>query len=290
MSKIPFVFFGTAPLAIGVLDALEGANFLPTLIVAGSDRVDSRSKEIVFPPEKKWAIDHNIEVAQPEKIDAEFTSKLKAESWQLFIVASYGKLLPKALLEIPARGVLNVHPSLLPRLRGPSPIRSAILTDECETGVSVILLDEELDHGPIIAQKKVHIPDWPPHGKELDDLLAYEGGKMLASILPLWIRGEVEAHPQNDDLATYCSEFKKEDGLIDIADDPYKNLLKIRAYEGWPGTYSFLETRSTRSGQENRKKIRVKIIDAHLENGSLKVDRVIPEGKREMPYEKFIRG
>jgi methionyl-tRNA formyltransferase len=281
MNKISFVFFGTAPLAIGVLDALQEAGYLPSLIVAGSDRIDSRRKETVFPPEKMWAIERNIPAVQPERIDAEFISKLKAESWQLFIVASYGKLLPKALLEIPVHGVLNVHPSLLPQLRGPSPIRSAILNDERQTGVTVMLLDEQMDHGPVIAQKRVVIADWPPHGKELDDVLAHEGGKMLASILPHWIEGDIEAHPQNHDLATYCSTFTKEDGLIDLTENAYKNLLKIRAYEGWPGTYSFFE--------KGGKKVRAKIIDAHIENERLILDRIIPEGKREMSYKEFTQ-
>jgi methionyl-tRNA formyltransferase len=288
MTKEPhinFVFFGTAPLALGALDALEAAGYVPSLIVAGKDRIDSRTKAVIFPPEKSWALAHSIEVTQPGRIDADFLHFLKAHSSQLkadvFIVASYGKLLPKALLDIPARGVLNVHPSLLPRLRGPSPIRSAILNDERETGISIIALDEEMDHGPIIAQKKVLVAEWPPHGKTLDDLLAHEGGRMLASILPLWIAGEVEAHPQNDDLATYCSTFKKEDGLIDLDTDSYQNLLKIRAFEGWPGTYTFIE--------HDGKQVRVKIIDAHIEGNALKIDRMIPEGKREMSFEEFTR-
>jgi methionyl-tRNA formyltransferase len=282
MHKISFAFFGTAPLALGVLDALEAAGYLPALVVAGPDTIEPRKKTIIFPPEKSWAIARGIEAAQPAKIDADFIARLKAKKWDVFIVASYGKILPRALLEIPAHGVLNMHPSLLPRLRGPSPIRSAILNDERETGVSVILLDEKMDHGPIIAQKKIIIPDWPPSGAALDSLLAREGGTLLAAYLPKWIAGEIEAHEQNHDLATFCKMFAKEDGLIGLHDGAYQNLLKIRAYEGWPGTHAFFEN-------GGRQKIRVKILDAHLENGALKIDRVIPEGKREMRYEEFLR-
>ena len=287
-NKTSFVFFGTAPLALAVLDALELAGYLPALIVAGPDGIDARKKTAQLPPEKTWALAHGIEVVQPKRLDEEFIAKLKSAPWELFVVASYGRIIPKELLDIPTHGALNMHPSLLPRLRGPSPIRSAILTDEKETGVTVIALDEALDHGPIIAQKKVAIPEWPPHGNMLDALLAEEGGKMLASILPHWLSGDIEAHEQNHDLATYCEMFKKEDGLIDLNDDSYQNLLKIRAYEGWPGTYTFFETHSTSSGQEARK-IRVKIVDAHVEDGALKIDRVVPEGKGEMDYEEFLR-
>jgi methionyl-tRNA formyltransferase len=276
-----FAFFGTAPLAIEVLDALERTGFLPSLIVAAPDTNEPRKKTIQFPPEKIWGAAHGVEVVQPKKIDIGFVVGMKTKEWEVFIVASYGKILPKALLEIPSRGVLNVHPSLLPRLRGPSPMRSAILNNEKETGVSVMLLDDQMDHGPIIAQKKIAIPDWPPHGSELDALLAREGGSLLAEFLPKWIAREIEPHEQNHDLATYCEMFTKEDGLVDLHDDARKNLLKIRAYEGWPGTFSFFE--------KGGEKIRVKIIDAHIENDMLKVDRVTPEGKREMDYEEFLR-
>ena len=282
MNKISFAFFGTAPLAEGVLEALKDAGLVPGLIVAGPDGVEPRKKTVVFPPEKQWALSHGIEMIQPEMLDDEFIATLKARQWDVFIVASYGKFLPKRLLEIPARGTLNMHPSLLPRLRGPSPIRSAILTDERQTGVTVIKLDEEMDHGPLVAQRKIAIGQWPPHGIELDNLLAREGGKLLAEILPLWIKDEVEAHAQNHDLATYCEKISREDGLIDLKDDAHRSLLKIRAYEGWPGTYAFF-------GHDG-KRIRVKILDAHVENDDLILDRVIPEGKREMGYAEFCRG
>lgn len=289
MTKVHIAFFGTAPLAIQVLDALEHAGYMPSLIVAGPDTIEPRKKMIQFPPEKIWGIAHDIEVVQPKKIDTGFVGSLKTKEWDVFIVASYGKILPKALLEIPSHGVLNVHPSLLPRLRGPSPMRSAILNDEKEIGVSIILLDDEMDHGPIIAQKKVAISDWPPHGAELDARLAHEGAELLAVYLPKWLAGEIDAHEQNHDLATYCEMFRKEDGLIDLGGDARKNLLKIRAFEGWPGTYSFFEKDGTSSASGQAKKIRIKILDAHLEGGALKIDRVVPEGKREMSYEEFLR-
>ncbi len=281
MTKISYAFFGTAPLADDVLDALEASDNLPSLIVAGPDGLEPRKKTIVFPPEKIWGLERGIEVVQPSKLDAEFISKLASREWDVFVVASYGKILPKSLLEIPRLGTLNMHPSLLPRLRGPSPIRSAILNDEQSVGVSVILLDELMDHGPIIAQKTVPLPEKPPHGKELDSLLAREGGALLAEYLPKWVNGEVEAHAQNDDLATFCSMIKKEDGRLDLAGYARHNLLKIRAFEGWPGTYAIFE--------KDGAPLRVKILDAHIEDGMLKIDRVIPEGKREMPYEEFLR-
>ena len=169
-----------------------------------------------------------------------------------------------------------------------------------------MLVDVKMDHGPIIAQRKIDIPDWPPRGGDLDALLAREGGRLLAEIIPLWARGEIEAHEQNHDVATYSKMFKKEDGLLDLENgDPYQNLLKIRAFDCWPGTHAFFAPRSTdstdspraSSGQDGEKRVRVKILDAHLENGpstklgvnKLIIDVVKPEGKKEMPFADFQR-
>jgi len=250
-ADVRFAFFGTAPLKDAVLTELARIGYVPEKIV------------------------------EFESLTPELIAELEKTPWDVFIVASYGRKIPKEVLAMPRRGAVNLHPSLLPRLRGPSPIRSAILNDQKETGVSIMLLDEELDHGPIIAQKKVAVPEWPPHGCALDELLALEGSMLLATVLPLWLKGEIDAQPQNHDLATYCSAFKKEDGLLDLRGDGYTNLLKIRALEGWPGTYTFFE----RAG----KKLRVQILEAHLVGGKLVVDRVKPEGKKEMGYEEFLR-
>ncbi len=254
-SKIHSVFFGTHPLAEGVLAALEAAG---------------------LSPEKTYA---------SATLSPEFIAELRADApeggWDVFIVASFGTILPKAFLDIPKHGVVNVHPSLLPRLRGPSPIRSAILNDEKETGVSIMLLNERMDEGALIAQKKVNISEWPPHGKDLDALLAHEGGVLLAHVLPEYIAGEIEPREQNHDVATYCQVFVKEDGLLDLNVDARTNLLKIRAFEGWPGTYIFFE----RAG----KKLRVQILDAEIINSRLQIMRVKPEGKNEMTYDEFLR-
>jgi methionyl-tRNA formyltransferase len=283
--KIRFVFFGTPELAVIVLDELAAAGFLPALIVTAPDKPQGRGLSMTPPPVKHWAQERNIETLQPERLDDAFCSLLQAQSLKLeatvFIVVAYGKILPKALLDIPSRGVLNVHPSLLPKFRGPSPVRSAIRADERETGVTVMLLDEKMDHGPIIAQKKVAATEWPPHAEVFEKELVREGGNMLASMLPQWLTHDIESHPQNDDFATYCTMIKKEDGLLDLEADPYHNLLKIRAYEGWPGTYIFI--------QKGSKQIRVKILDAHLAEGHLIFDRVIPEGKREMQWSECIQ-
>jgi methionyl-tRNA formyltransferase len=138
-----------------------------------------------------------------------------------------------------------------------------------------------MDHGPILAQKRVTLDEWPPHAADLEERLAREGGALLASILPAYIAGEIEPHAQNHDIATYTKKFEKEDAEIDLRADAYQNFLKIRAYEGWPTAFAYFE----RDG----KLIRVQILDAHFAENRLIIDTVKPEGKREMPYLDFLR-
>ncbi|OGG47002.1 methionyl-tRNA formyltransferase [Candidatus Kaiserbacteria bacterium RIFCSPHIGHO2_01_FULL_49_13] len=282
-SKIPFVFFGTPHFAVFVLEELDAAGFKPSLIVTAPDKPQGRKLVITPPPVKRWAIERNISILQPEKLDSSFLYKLRTTDYGLFTVAAYGKILPKALLDIPKHGVLNVHPSLLPRLRGASPVRSAILEDERATGVSIMLMDEKMDHGPIVAQATIELEpsEWPPKARIFEELMAREGGKLLAEVMPEWIAGNITPEPQDDSKATFCKKITKEDGLIDLSGDPYKNFLKIRGYDGWPGAYFFAE--------RSNKKIRVKINDAEFSNGRLTLKRVTPEGKKEMGYEAFLR-
>ena len=279
--SIRFAFFGTSHIAVFVLDALKEARLIPALIVAPRDKPKGRGLKLAPVPVAIWANNNNVPLASEWKRD-------EKEKWDVCIVTDYGKIIPKKLLSLPRRGFLNVHPSLLPRLRGPSPIRSAILNDEKETGVSIMLIDEEVDHGPIVAQKRAILATWPLRASELEEILMREGGKLLARILPQWVAGEIEAQEQNHDVATYSEKITKEMGLLDLKAPAYKNLLKICAYEGWPGTYAFFERPSASSGQA-AKRIRVGIIDAHMSDGKLVIDTVKPEGKREMKYEEFLR-
>lgn len=280
-----FVFFGTPEIAVFVLEELADANFLPSLIVTNPDAPKGRKLVLSPSPVKEWAITHSIPTLQPETLtDDTVCEILKKEASAFFVVAAYGKIIPKNILEIPTYGTLNVHPSLLPRFRGASPIRSAILKDERTTGVTIMLMDEKLDHGPILAQERVTIesPAWPIRGSELDELLARKGGVLLAHTIPEWLSGTISAHEQDHDSATFCTKICKGMGEIDLSKDPYENLLKIRAYDGWPGTYFFREHKG--------KRVRVKICDATLDSdGSLLITRVIPENKNEMSYNEFLR-
>lgn len=281
-TKIRFAFFGSPRLAAVFLDDLEQAGYIPSLVVTSPDQKAGRGMKLSPTPVKLWAEQRNIEVLQPERLDDEFNYKLRSTNYELFVVIYYGKILPRTVLGIPRLGALNIHFSLLPRWRGTSPVRAAILNDNREIGTSIIRLDEKIDHGPVVAQKKIPIPNWPIKASELEERMTHESAKLLADILQSWIKGEIEAHEQNHDLATHCPTLTKKDGLINLSDNPYQNLLKIRAFDTTIGTYTFFE----RSG----KRIRVQILDAHLDaNERLTIDRVKPEGKREMTYDEFLR-
>ena len=282
-SRIKFAFFGTPKLAAVMLDELEKSAYIPAIVVTAPDRPKGRGLALAKSEVKSWAQKRNIPVLQPEKLDDAFVRELKGAHCDLFIVIYYGKIIPRAVLDIPKHGTLNIHFSLLPRFRGTSPVRSAILNDERNTGISIILLDEKIDHGPIIAQKKIPPPagGWPPRASELEEISTRESAELLIKMLPSWIAGEIDAHEQNHDVATYCENLTKEAGLINLSDDAYKNLLKIRAFDSTIGTHAFFE--------RNGKKVRVGIVDAHIKNNLLAIETVKPEGKREMKYEEFLR-
>lgn len=279
-SEIRFAFFGTPELAGIFLDDLEKDGLMPSLIVTTPDRSRGRGMMVSPPPVKIWAEKRNIPVLQPETLNSHILKNLRISEWDVFIVIYYGKVLPREIFSMPKHGTINVHFSLLPRWKGTSPIRAAILNDDRKVGTSLVLMDEKIDHGPIIAQKEFHIAAWPPSAKELEELATHESAKLLSATLLPWVSGEIEAREQNHDLETMCPTLEKADGLINLSDDPYKNLLKIRAFDSTIGTYAFFE----RSG----KKIRVQILDAHIEDQKLIIDRVKPEGKREMGFHEFL--
>lgn len=273
-NKPRFAFFGTSHIAVYVLDALEAAELMPTLVITKPQRPKGRGL-VEQPGEvEMWARERSLPVAYD-------IADFEKGSWDVAVVVDYGLLISSKTLAIPRRGFLNVHPSLLPRLRGASPMRSAILNDERDTGVTVMHLTEGMDEGPIVAQKKVTVQQWPLKNSQLEALLLPIAGELLAQILPLWVSGDIVEQEQNHDLATYCEKLSKEDGLLDLSKDAYKNLLKLKALEGWPGTYAFF----MRGG----KKIRVQILDAHIQHQRFVIDRVRPEGKKEMSYEEFLR-
>lgn len=291
MKDMKSVFFGTPRFAVDVLEELEKAGIMPSLIVTAPDAPRGRGLTLTPSEVKVWAEAHDIPVLCPQtlrqngKPDPDRDVLYNSE-WDLFLLASYGKILPQSLLDLPAHGTLNVHPSLLPRYRGPSPVRTGILDDARDAaGVTIMLLDAGMDTGPIIAQTSIKLEpsadEWPPSGTAFERLLAHEGGKLLAEVTPLWLSKAITPEVQDESKATYSKMLTKEMGLLDLSGDPYQNYLKYRALDGWPGTYFFVVKKG--------KQIRVKVTEAEWKDGTFNILKVIPEGKQEMRYQDFLR-
>lgn len=275
-------FFGTPDRAVIALDALKAAGMTPSLIVTQPDRPQGRKLVLTPPAAKVWAEREGIPVLQPENLDdSAFRETLEKGSFDFFVVVAYGKILKQEVLDIPRHGSLNLHASLLPRLRGSSPIETAIINDERKTGVTIIVMDKLMDHGPIILQEAVDLPRWPIPADELAAILVRRGGELLVRAIRGIMSGEIRPVEQDHLRATLARKISKEDGLIDLSADPYKNFLKYNAHLGWPGSYFFTE--------KNGKKIRVTITEATFEDGRFVIKKVIPEGKKEMAWELFNR-
>ncbi|MBI4217193.1 MAG: methionyl-tRNA formyltransferase, partial [Parcubacteria group bacterium] len=187
-------------------------------------------------PVKRVAIEHHIPLLQPEALQEKVLSVLRSMEPDLFLVAAYGKILPQKLLDIPKHGSLNVHPSLLPLYRGSAPVQNTLLSGDEKTGVTVILMDEKMDHGMILAQREFSISK-PTH-QELHNALAELGGSLLAEVIPQWVAGTIKPVPQNDSEATYTRRFIKEDGKIDWSRPAVYIERQVRALQPWPGAYT----------------------------------------------------
>jgi len=337
---LSFAFFGSSRFSVIVLNELERLGLIPALIVTTPDKPVGRKLTITPNPVKVWAQAHKIEVIDPEKLNEDFIQVLRSIQTKkqidkqsdtepfptenssiidVYVVASYGKIIPLEVLEIPPCHTLNIHPSLLPKYRGASPLQSAILDDSKDTGVTIMRIDEKMDHGPIVVQENVQIENWPTY-EEFEELMAKKGAQLLARILPNWISNikngvkklsvcESSEKNQDHSLATYTTKIKKEDAQLEfdaktlsLVGDPYKNFLKIQAYHEWPQAFFFFENYNNNEKNNNQanddKKIRVKITKAsydlkssQLDNVSpLKIEKVIPEGGKGMNYQDFLRG
>ena len=233
------VFMGTPPFAIPALDALHAH---PEVAVVAAytppDRRRGRGRVVEPTPVKQRALALGIPVAQPATLrDPEALARLQSWEPDVIVVAAYGRLLPPAALATPRFGCLNLHPSLLPRHRGPAPVAGAILAGDAETGVSVMLLDEGMDTGPIIAQRSRPItPD--QDAAVLTDILFADGASLLMETLPRWARGELAAVPQDDRLATYTGKLERADGVADWTLDAAALAIRQRAYTPWPGLHT----------------------------------------------------
>ena len=265
-SKLNFVFFGTPDVASETLEILKQAGHLPSLIITATDKPQGRKMILTPSPVKTWAIENNIPYIQPEKIKVEDLPEA-----DLYIVVAYGKILEEVIINKPKLGSINIHYSLLPKYRGASPVESAILHGEKETGVAIQKMVYQMDAGNIIALEKIDILPTET-APELRIRLIKLGGELLVKTLPKIISGDIKETKQDESLATFCKKIKKEDGLINLEDDGEKNYNKFLAYAKWPRTFFFKDGK------------RIIITKAKLENGQFVIEKIIPEGGKEVAY------
>lgn len=278
--KISYAFFGTPALTTILLDVLKESDLVPSLIITTPDKPQGRKLVLTPPPTKLWAIANQIPYLQPEKLDDEFIQTLTEKNFDLFVVVAYGKILPERLIDLPKFGTVNVHYSLLPKYRGATPVESAILSGESETGVCIQRMQFKLDTGPILAVDHFQIPA-DITAPKLRDELNLKASLLLPNVMRKYVAGELAAVPQDDSLATKCGKIEKEDGLIDLQSNPVSNDRKFRAHIGWPGSYFFIK--------QGDKETRIIIKDASLIDGNFVIKKVIPEGKREIEYSEFLK-
>ncbi len=268
----PFVFFGTPEVAARTLAALLAAGFTPTAIVTNPDAPQGRGLALKPSPVRVLADAHHLPVLTPALLDEETQGTISALGASYAVVVAYGKIFPEALIDAFPLGVLNVHYSLLPKYRGATPLESALLNGETETGVTIQKMVRELDAGDIIAQARRAI-DPDDTARELRPRLVEAGAQLLVTTLPDFEQDLLTPVPQDPSQAIHARKFKKEDGCLDLAASAQENWNKYRAYADTIGTHFF-----TSQGK------RVKITKASLQKGLFVIERVIPEGKREMPF------
>lgn len=272
-------FFGTPDFTTLFLDTLKDHGLTPSCIVTGTDVPVGRKLVLTSPLPKKWADEHSITCYQPQKLDEAFIALMEKESYDLFIVVAYGKIMPEKLIHLPTYGTINVHYSLLPKYRGATPVESALLNGDSITGVSIQHMRYALDSGPIIASKEIEIHE--------DDTTQTLRTRLNTDAIPLIFESieKLKNHQNNtfiiqdETQQTHCKKIKKQDGLVTLDEEGEILYRKYRAYYGWPGIY-FFDTK-------NGKNIRVKIEKASYQNKRFIIESVIPEGKKSMSWSDY---
>lgn len=286
INTLRIAFFGTGPLAEEALVASIEKGLVPALVVTKEDAPIGRHQSITPPSIKIIATAYGIPVFQKKQGDLWENSPLYDETpFDLFIVASYGVIIREQELDLPLYGVLNIHPSLLPQYRGPTPIETALYNNDKTMGITIMALDTEVDHGPIVVQRSYDILS---EYKE-ETALFFEakagalGMELLYEILPSFISGAISVEEQNHKEATYTKKFTKEMGLVDIVKDSRERIMAVyRSCTPWPGCYFMF--------MHNGRALRIKITEMAYIEGVPTIMKVIPEGKKEMSFAAFKNG
>lgn len=280
MNKLRVIFFGTSNFVVPVLKKLNKVYNVVNVVTA-PDSTSGRNLKLSPSPVKETflQLQPKKEVLTPEKITSKFAEpdfieiikKLKPD---IIVVASYGRLIPQQVIDLPKYGSLNIHPSLLPKFRGPTPIPAAILSGERVTGITVIKMDNQMDHGPIITQEEYPVSPVDTAGGLLEGIWL-RAADLLPEVIDNYIAGKIPLKAQDEKMATYCRLINKEDGYFNLSHPPSPDSLGriVRAYYPWPNAWTIWK----RKNQE----LRVKLLPKKL---------IQLEGKKPVPLENFLNG
>lgn len=294
------IYMGTPDFAVPSLEALHEAGHEICCVVTQPDAVRGRGKKVTFPPVKERALALGIKVLQPERIkgNEEFIGILETEKPDLIAVAAYGQILPKAVLDIPVYGCVNVHGSLLPRFRGAAPIQRAIIEGDEETGVTIMYMEEGLDTGDMLA--KAAVPIGKKTGQQLHDELSVLGAELLVKTVSRL--GTITGEKQKDEDSTYAPMISKKEGHIDFSKTPEELERIVRAFDPWPGTYFYygektikLHAAEVAEGCSDAAfgtvlDASAKGLDVAAGGGVLRVTQIQVPGKKRVEIKEYLKG
>ena len=293
---------GTPEFVIPVLEVLFKEGHQLAGVYCQPDKPSGRGRREEAPPVKEFALAHALPVFQPSSLRrSEAQDELASLAPEVIVVAAYGKILPPAVLQLPSLGCLNLHPSLLPRYRGASPVISAIIEGERVTGMSLMLLDEGMDTGPILAQREMKIAE-EDNAESLTQRLFQLGAELLVELLPLWAQDKIQTRPQDESQATVSGRLSKEDGQMDWQLTAEALSRRVRALHPWPGTYTYwrgkllkiLETSPVEAQAQGEIGTVVRTpggeVGVVTGGGLLVISRLQPEGRRAVGIQEFLQG
>jgi methionyl-tRNA formyltransferase len=299
------VFMGSPPFALPALQSLMSNKYDISMVYTQPDKRTGRGQQVMQCAVKQFAIESGLSVMQPETFKEHgAVEKLSAIQPDLIVVAAYGQILPDAVLRVPKYKCINIHPSLLPKYRGPSPIAAAILDGDAQTGVTIMLTEKKVDSGPILGQRYMEITG-EDDTESLSDKLAGLGARLLIDTLPDWVAGRIQPLAQDESLASYTRMETKEDGRLDFNLPAVQLWRKIKAYHPWPGCYAhwnktrlkIIKAMPVDDGGKGQigqiiALYRMQAARAAVQTGDglLGLVTIQPEGKREMAAADFIAG
>ena len=298
--ELKIIYMGTPEFSATVLKGLI-ENYKVRVIITQPDKKVGREQKIVYPPVKQVGLDNTILVLQPNRIMDEYQA-LKEMEPDLIITCAYGKILPKEILELPRLGCINVHASLLPKLRGGAPIHRAILNGYTKTGMTIMYMSEKMDEGDIISQKEVEITETDT-AETLHDKLSVVGRDLLLETLPSILNKTNQRIKQNNAEATYGFVIKREDEKVDFTKTKHQVYNRIRGLNSWPGAYCLVDGKilklweSEKSDRIFEDKLNGEVTDIYdngfgvkVSDGEIIIKTVQPEGKTKMSAKDYACG